>query len=476
MRRLALLAFVMAVHAQDPAGILGALRLTNVDDPAQLRFVLLNAAGADCQRTVILEGALPFRMPGTPPDAPSDAAEVQIAPHVESGCWTRQDLSGLLVMAPNRAVAFVPGAYLNLGLTNYHVELRPPRDLVIEVWPAAEEYVAAARDDLANLDWLLESQRAGLRLRPQFHPVKESPGKISCDTAPFQKSYRKGVINLYYGAGRSNESCIDNSAVLIHNIPVLGDAAHEIGHKLGLNQADSERPYDAGHTTNQPGFTCDNIMWTLSEVLKHDLSLGQAAWLGLSCNSYLGAQGACLRCVPVGENGQVASPCPRFSLRPPEVTEPPSACPFSCPIEAAKKLLERQPSLQVPNPDGRLRLCTRSDLRRRLLDRFAQLSAHVRTRSDLALSTNRQDVFVASWMDRIATIITIDAIWTDCRLDQQSGRPIANPAELRYLEDQFRHGPLKNHDYLMYARDKLNQGVYAPRCDSGRPPKLPAQP
>ncbi len=475
MRRLALLAFVLAIHAQDPAGILGALRLTNVEDPAQLRLVLLNAAGADCQRTVILDGGLPFRMPGAPPNAPSDAAEVQIAPHVESGCWTRKDLSGLLVMAPNRAVAFVPGAFLNLGLTNYHLELRPPRDLIIEVWPAADEFVSAAHDDLANLDWLLESQRAGLRLRPRFHPVKESPGKISCDTAPFQPSYRKGVINLYYGAGRSNESCIDNSAVLIHNIPVLGDVAHEIGHKLGLNQADSERDYDAGHTTDQPGFTCDNIMWTLSEVLKHDLSLGQAAWLGLSCNSFLGAQGACLACSFSGSS-QGPSPCPRFSLRPPQVSESSTGCPFNCPVDDAKKLLARQPSLETPNPDGRARLCTRADLRRRLADRFNALRAHVQSRPDLALSTGREEVFVASWMDRIATILTIESIWKNCQINPQSGKPVANPAELRYLEEQFRHGPLKNHDYLMYARDKLNQGVYAPRCDSGRPPKLPSQP
>lgn len=476
MGKVLVLALTTAVFAQDVTGVLGKLLLTNVGDPAKVRVILINAAGTACDRSVIIGGAVPVKMPGAPDGFLSDAAEIDIATRVRPGCWIKKDLAGLVVMAPDRAVSFVPGAFVNIGLTNYKIEMRPARELVIEVWPAAEEFVSAARDDLANFDWILEKQMAGIRLKPQFHPASDANRNITCEGAPFAKSYTKGLINLYYGGGRSNESCVDNSAVLIHNIPVLGDVAHEIGHKLGLNQGDSERDYSAGHTTNQPGFTCDNIMWTLSEVLKQNLSIGQAAWLGLSCSSFLAAQGACIPCPAVDSAaGEVPSPCPRFSLRPTETpealtAETPTTCPFNCPVDQAKGLLEVQPATETPNPDGRLRLCTRSDLRRRLVDRFRQLSNHVSDRPALQLSTNSEEAFVASWMDRIATILTIEAIWTDCK-SNPDGNPVASQAELSYLDNQFKNGPLKGHDYLMYARQKMSLGEHKPHCDMGDQPK-----
>ena len=219
-------------------------------------------------------------------------------------------------------------------------------------------------------------------------------------------------------------------------------------------------------------------MWTLSEVLKQNLSIGQAAWLGLSCSSFLAAQGACIPCPAVNsDTGEVPSPCPRFSLRPTETPEAetaeetPTTCPFNCPIDQAKGLLEVQPATETPNPDGRLRLCTRSDLRRRLVDRFRQLRNHVSGRPALPLSTNSEKVFVKFWMGRIATILTIEAIWADCKISPD-GKPVASQAELSYLEDQFNNGPLKGHDYLMYARDKMSRGEHKSHCETGVQPKL----
>ncbi len=453
--KLFVLSLIAVGFAQEPSGILGKLRLTNVDDPAKVTVVLINASGPDCRQSVPLEGATPIE----------GAAEVQVSPHVQPSCWQDKASAGLVVMAPGRAVAYLHGAFLNLGVNQHQIEMRPPREVVIDVWPAGKEFERAARDDIANFDWILEKRLAGVRLRPRFHDPKELVSNLTCENAANSATYTKGVINLYYGGGRRNLSCRDNSAVFVHDIPVLGDVAHEVGHKLGLNQPDSERVYAAGHTTNAANFTCANVMWTASEILKDELSIGQAAWLGLSCSSYVADQGGCLLCAARSSGKpEPTSPCPRFSLG---QSPPPAACPFDCPLEAAKHILENRPEMFAPNHDDKARLCTRGALRARLIQRFRDLRRHVQSRPDLRLSTNDEKSFVKWWMSRTATILTIEAIWATRKLSPATGKAVPAESDLSYLKDQFQHGPLKNHLYLMYARDRMNQGTYQARCESG---------
>ena len=83
-----------------------------------------------------------------------------------------------------------------------------------------------------------------------------------------------------------------------------------------MNQQDSEFHYFSGHTTDHPRFRCQNIMWESSEILKFKVSVGQAAWMGVSCSSFLADQGGCLQCGTFDLNQPtpvVRSRCPRFT-------------------------------------------------------------------------------------------------------------------------------------------------------------------
>ncbi len=472
MRVLILMWLGSALLAQDASlvvgpvvrPVLGGLRITGLPDPTQARVLLINAAGEGCNETVELPGA----------------AEVTIGAHVNEKCWrndpltglgTFDPLAGLMVMAPDRATAYISGKSLVARRLAFPVEMRPRREVVIDVWPASPEFALAARDDLANFDWILEKHLTGVALKPRFHPPHSrisqgdparKIGPINCANAESQELYTPGVINLYYGAGEGNQSCGGNSVVLIHNIPVLGDAAHELGHKLGLNQSDSEAMYNTGHTTGKPRFTDLNAMWEASEILKHELSAGQAAWMGLSCSSFIAFQGACLPCEPNNSGAAgVRSRCPRFALGQAEMAE---SVPVACTVEQAKRLLEKQPGRLVANPENKIRFCTQSELRLRLIERYRQLQRHVQGRPDLPLSTKSETAFVNWWMIRISTIVLIESIWAA----RQDG------LEFDTLQKLFESGPLKGHTYLNWSRQKISEAlhsdgksVYQPRCETG---------
>lgn len=440
---------------------LGAIRITGLDKPRTARVLLINARGPGCNETI---------------DLPA-AAVVDFADRLGQGCWQRDPLAGLLVLAPGRAPTYVSGSALNTS-REITIKMLPRREVRVEVWPKTAEFARAAIDDLANFDWILDRSLAGITLKPHLNPPDENVASITCANADLHQPVVPGAINLFYGGGAANQSCTGgkSSAVLVHDIPVPGDAAHEIGHKLGLNQSDAERDYSSGHTTDVPRFTCDNLMWQKSEILKHTLSIGQAAWLGTSCSSFLAKPGECLSC-PIFQEGDgetladVAprSACPRFTLGQPQAV--PNPCPATCSgSEGIRRLLEQGlKGLEIGRDAGRARLCTQTDLRQALGKRFRELRNHVQGRLDLRLSTDRESEFVEWWMTRIKTIVIIDAVAEEHQRNQKTNGGKISAAEangMDILDDLFARGPMKGHIYLMYAKDNIQRNQFQPGCQT----------
>lgn len=441
---------------------LSVIRLTGLDDPSAARVLLINAQGEGCNDTV--------ELPGAP--------RVDLTGHLGPACWQQDSLAGVIVLAKGRAPTYLPGKSLN-QTQEVTVEMRRRREVRVDVWPKNEELARAARDDLANFDWILDQNRTGITLKPRFHPADEKVSAIDCRNADQLHPAQPGAINLFYGGGEANVNCGGASAaVLVHDIPVLGDVAHEIGHKLGLNQDDSERHYPNGHTTDLPRFACENVMWQKSEVLKSTLSPGQSAWMGASCSSFLGKQGECLPCAEfvegdeeLGLKAQVPrSACPRFALGQPDAE---ASCRSTCSDEDAASIINRLGGRFVPRDVGRVRLCTQDDLRTALRKRYRELRQHVRNRPDLQLSSGRESKFVNWWMTRIQTILIIESIGDVHR--QAKANP-ENRAHLEaierqgyeYLQALDENGPLKHSHYLTWARQQISRGTYSPRCEPGR--------
>src|SRR5262249_8108040 len=140
------------------------------------------------------------------------------------------------------------------------VDMRPKRDVPVRVWVRdADGLPDKAKDDIANADWIYNGQLAGIALRPSFDKIgggeesdfqsqlkacfPSAPNKGTCCSAVLDSDYFvSGTINVYYGFGNGNFSCINDPwvpAVFIHDVPVLGDAAHELAHILGLAKNDN---------------------------------------------------------------------------------------------------------------------------------------------------------------------------------------------------------------------------------------------
>jgi hypothetical protein len=197
-------------------------------------------------------------------------------------------------------------------------------------------------------------------------------------------------------------------ASFIHDVPVLGDAAHEISHALGLSQRDTDPSFtfSTGHTSPlnatkaEGNFSCGNVMWEGTHFLKDELSPGQAFWMSQSCTSFVGRNSACLAC---SDKSGGASPCPLFSLG--HVSADPSRCVSNTVVVDKTKILvpRRQNekaavSCDLPNTtyiDGR-------KLEADLTARYTALQEHVKGRSDLHLGAINKRQFLENWENQLA--------------------------------------------------------------------------
>lgn len=417
--------------------------------PAEPVTLVLNRwSGDDCSGTGFMRVPLP--------------ADGKLTLPADRGarCWEDDPLAGLAAMARDRAVAYLRASEFQ-GEEPVRFEMRPRRIVDVVVHPASARMAELARDDLAHTDWIWNHNLAGLTIRARFLKPDVKVSTASCGSV-FEKgnNFVAGVINLYYGARGQNISCGENSAVFVHEVPVLGDAAHELSHRLGLNQLDNHRDprFDDGHTTNQRGFACNNVMWTLSETLVNQLSPGQAFWMGLSCGSFAAHHGACLSCA---EEEGAASPCPSFSVG----QQLELAVCGACIVPEIEKLIGANVDTQ-----GRNRLCDRETLRSRLRARYQQL----RNNNGLKLGSRSERRFVNRWMAEIQTVLMVESV---AQLkDQQRTDGIGY---LRKVAEDRALSPEKRH-YLEYSALKLeNIPDYLPRCEQAqaaaksRPHKTP---
>jgi len=439
-----------------------------------MQVILVNAQSSNpdqpCRKSVAV---------AVDPEAPGDISVtglIKVRDHVEEGCWCDDPGAGLAVLAPGRAVAYFGRDILCAprpeGTLN--VELRPRREIRVEVWPRDAKLASLARDELANADWILDKNLTGLALRPHFNKADKEVSKTTCANAARGGRYVPGVINLYYGVGAgnsagSNLSCGNGPFVLVSDVPSFGDAAHEISHKLGLNIRDHHLDYPEGHTTGKRGFSCANTMWTRSDTLNHLYTPGQAFWMSLSCTSFAAFQGPCLACTT---RDGAASPCPPFVLG---QVEEDRECP-RCTVTEARSIARRvsartgtpmsdAPAVS-PNVQQRPQFCEQSTLESKLRERHAILAQRAAA-GELKLGLTKVEDFVLEWSARIGVSVIIENI-SEGGSDRDEG--------IRFLEEEFKKGPLKNESYLIYSIEKIRKGRFTKRCNQDDPPPEEPQP
>ena len=349
---------------------------------------------------------------------------LDIARRVEAGCWCEDDKAGLAVLAPGKAIAYIANnkrekqprrlcTHPEGGLT---VDLRARREVSVQVWAAKRGAIPSmARDDIANADWIYNKSLAGITLRPVFREVKEDDLKTAlsacfpkpdekkcCATVADSDFFEPGAINVYYGIGSGNFSCDKGTpaASFIHDLPILGDAAHEMSHLLGLFEKDPPpaAKHATGHITDDTkNFGCENVMWTKTHFLKDELTLGQAFWISLSNLSFLGKSGANLACA------DDATPCPRFSLRETETFK--SRCEAN-EVSKDNVAIWAQDAERVSCDPPSSTYENARKLEDALNARYDQLKRHVRGRDDLRLGAVIKGEFLDHWTGEFALNVT----------------------------------------------------------------------
>jgi hypothetical protein len=458
-KRLAMLAALLVINGCFPMqGQPRTLRLapaTPATPPAAQAILIHASGGPDCRDSVAIS-------------VPASNVLEGLRDHIDPACGCRPGSRiAMGVVAQGHAGVFVDSTRLcRFDQGELTVELRPRRNVRVDVWTPNATMLALARDDFANLDWILDFNRTGITIDPVFQkPSALVNGKDFCREEPPREIHTPGVVNLYFGAGTLNQSCGATNSVLVHDLPVLGDAAHEMGHRLGLDNKDrSGEQFENGRTTDHKGFTCANAMWSSSEVLKKFFSPGQAFWMNFGCTSFLNSNGPCLRCEPK-ESEDVADPpaCPIFRLRAlgEEQSDEAGEC-QACSLQQAEQLVREsgRSDLRVV-PSNAARLCDVGTLRQRLRDRFLDLERHVTGKPHLALGSRTADQFVERWSRRIGVIITIE---TTAKAPKDSKE---REKGLELLEQVSVQRRFAGNRYLPYAIQKIKHNVYQPRCESG---------
>lgn len=297
------------------------VKVTGLTDPAGAQIILINATGKHttedgvehCSESRVLPLNLQMYDPKT--------GMARIGSQVDEGCWCRDPMAGLAVLAPNRAVAYFPNTrkrpndplLLCTNRSSFTVFMRRRREVDVRVWSPSGHLQTLARDEIVNADWIFSKELAGVTFTPMFDKEnKDELANLNCENAAVSTHFQPGAINVYYGIGLENHTCNSGDIIFIHQVPVLGDLAHELGHALGLFQNDNQAPTKSdGHITGIDPFACDNVMWMHTQYLKNTLSAGQAFWMSQSCKSFLAFSGSCLSCSPEPDS---PSPCPPFAL------------------------------------------------------------------------------------------------------------------------------------------------------------------
>jgi len=438
--------------------ILSHIIVAGLDDSKGAKVMLINAGGPKCRDSILLSGDDPkvWARVATPrtapliallkkkdPNASLQAFNVGIASHTPENvkdCWCgdgdgwKAEQAGLAVMAPDKAIAYFPNQQRAAGFrlcveptADFMVKVRGRREVPVMVWVReGNDIPEMAKDDIANTDWVLDKQLTGITLRPTFsgkmseeyfkehlkgcytvNPDDPDDHGDCCKEVARSDIFDPASINVYYGVGSGNFTCIQSPTVpasFIHDVPILGDAAHELSHALGLSQKDSDplSTYSTGHTSppgpaqSETNFSCGNVMWEGTHFLKDELSPGQAFWMSQSCSSFVGRNSACLAC---SDQVGAPSPCPLFSLG---HREPKASPCVKDTVLAEKILVPRHLKSSVSCDLPKTTYADGAKLEAELSARYDALKAHIKKRPDLALGALYKGHFLRMWEPNFA--------------------------------------------------------------------------
>ena len=233
-----LLAFAIVAGAQDPPGShpMKSLSVAGLPNADGAKVILIRAKGADCSQSALL--LLSDLEPQTYADPyqakslfapPANALRASIGSHVDSGCWCEDKNAGIAVLAPDRAVTYIPNErnfrkpnaaeklkqgnqdlvpfYRLCAKSEMRVEMRPNREVPVMVWAADNAAQNMAKDDIANADWILDKELTGITLRPVYRVVKADPAEADVSTPNETRQPLKRRLAACYSSGDADECC-----------------------------------------------------------------------------------------------------------------------------------------------------------------------------------------------------------------------------------------------------------------------------
>lgn len=361
--------------------------------------VLLLPSGDDCgqARPVQLAGSL-------------RAGTVSLAGLAASPCANQARLA---IFSQDRAAVLLSPEQLRTAGMRVTVELQPPARIPVRVWHIKPHLEAHARDDVANANWILSRNLAGVILDAEFMPwpgdqpsqaaalasAQPSDEPEDCQKARASIAYAPGKINVYYGRGE-NQSCRD-VIFISSRPPELGVLLHEFAHSFGINTTDGdpEITFNSGHVPLAAGvFDGANTMWNHSLIFKDSFTLGQSFWLNFAAESRLcQTRGGCLDCR--GDPKQCLLFRDGFPSDPRPALQTGLTLNRTCPVDHVSRMATaRDIRLAIAADALRTpRYCTQSELIGVLRERFTEVCASG------ACGSGSETEFVERWRDHTAS-------------------------------------------------------------------------
>jgi len=352
------------------------------------------------------------------------------------------------------------------------IELEGRKTMQVAVWmPDSPEETKkqreeTARDEFANADWLLDRNMAGVALDPEFNVVARTSMPEGCEAfktrrsqTPTDLAFKDDRLNVYF-VGSVNVNCSGQDALFVQEGSSLGDLAHEMGHRLGLKEQTQgiDAVYKRGHTNGAKNFDCLNTMWVASGIPDEQLTIGQAFWMGLSCDSAAGRRALGDKCLKCG-SADGGPPCVPYALG-----ATPGGC-RPCTKQMSESIRRRIPALALV-PDNRIstdaQMCTLGEVRAKIEARFEELSKRSASRRELPLGTTDKARFQERWTQAGIAVLAID-------LADKEKDPKKKQEWITHLDKQLKSGVYANYGYLSYALERLRSNQPLDRCETGNP-------
>ena len=228
--------------------------------------------------------------------------------------------SDVAVFSDDNAMSFQTGVTTWTAISGdiHTASLQPILTAPVTIWLARAGAAAAAANDLANANFLYNTNNVGVQFAATVNDVSGNAAAVAtigtgCGSAAAVQGsafFTAGRLNVYYvDSAFTGVNCGLNFNInYIGTTANIGSLPHEFGHAYGM------RPIDGGHVNGIAGFGNNNIMWGGGPATRDWFTIGQAFRLNVHTPSMLNTNGTrtgtTRNCLPL----TTSNICPALAL------------------------------------------------------------------------------------------------------------------------------------------------------------------